>query len=201
MKKKSTKILLVVFCAVLLVLGSVMGTVAYLTSDASVENTFTVGDVEITLLETDVDVYGVKDGDTRVAANQYKLLPGREYVKDPEITVTKGSEECWLFVVIDNGIEAFEAADNTIADQLADNDWTPVATGSNIYYHAKVNALDAAQTVPVFEGFTIADEADAVTGWDAISAATTKVTVTAYAIQADGMPTFTDAARALDLID
>ena len=53
MKTKS-KALLLTLCAVLLVAASVLGTMAYLTSTAKVENTFTIGKVEITLDETDV---------------------------------------------------------------------------------------------------------------------------------------------------
>ena len=50
MKTKS-KALLLTLCAVLLVAASVMGTMAYLTSTDKVENTFTVGNVKITLDE------------------------------------------------------------------------------------------------------------------------------------------------------
>ena len=53
--KKAKKALALVLCAVLLVAGSVMGTMAYLTSKDEVVNTFTVGKVGITLDEEDVD--------------------------------------------------------------------------------------------------------------------------------------------------
>ena len=78
------KTLTVVIALVLVVVMSVAGTVAYLTSTKTVTNTFTVGKVEITLDETDVDVYGSKDGETRVAENTYKLIPGHTYTKDAE---------------------------------------------------------------------------------------------------------------------
>ena len=45
MNKKILKVLAVAVCAVLLVVGSVAGTMAYLTSTAEITNTFTVGNV------------------------------------------------------------------------------------------------------------------------------------------------------------
>ena len=74
--KTRNKALLTMACAVLLVVASVLGTMAYLTSIAEVENTFTVGSVTISMDETDVDnSTGDKDRDTE---NKYHLLRGHE---------------------------------------------------------------------------------------------------------------------------
>ena len=51
---KKVKVLLLSLCAVLLVAASVLGTLAYLTSQDTVVNTFTVGKVKTTLDEADV---------------------------------------------------------------------------------------------------------------------------------------------------
>lgn len=91
MKTKS-KALLLTLCAVLLVAASVLGTMAYLTSTAKVENTFTIGKVEIKLDETDV----TNPTGPRVQANSYKLMPGTTYTKDPTVTVKAGSEESYV---------------------------------------------------------------------------------------------------------
>lgn len=91
MKTKS-KALLLTLCAVLLVAASVLGTMAYLTSTAKVENTFTIGKVEINLDETDV----TNPNGPRVKANSYKLMPGTTYTKDPTVTVKAGSEESYV---------------------------------------------------------------------------------------------------------
>ena len=91
MKTKS-KALLLTLCAVLLVAASVLGTMAYLTSTAKVENTFTVGKVEIKLDETDV----TNPTGPRVTENSYKLMPGTTYTKDPTVTVLKGSEDSYV---------------------------------------------------------------------------------------------------------
>ena len=96
MKTKS-KALLLTLCAVLLVAASVMGTMAYLTSTDKVENTFTVGNVKITLDEAKVDTDGTPVTPAeRVKANEYKLLPGHTYTKDPTVTVIKGSESSYV---------------------------------------------------------------------------------------------------------
>lgn len=90
MKKK-----IAVAVSLLLVLAlSVGGTIAWLTDSDSVTNTFTIGNVDIALTETDTD------NDGNVKANEYHIVPGAVYAKDPTITVTSDSEDCWLFVKI-----------------------------------------------------------------------------------------------------
>lgn len=59
------KTLTVIIALVLVVVMSVAGTVAYLTSSDTVTNTFTVGNVEITLDEAKVDEYGVAATDRK----------------------------------------------------------------------------------------------------------------------------------------
>lgn len=96
MKTKS-KALLLTLCAVLLVAASVLGTMAYLTSTAKVENTFTIGKVEIKLDEAKVTADGIPvEGAARVTANSYKLMPGNTYTKDPTVTVKAGSEASYV---------------------------------------------------------------------------------------------------------
>lgn len=204
--KKMYKAMLLVLCAVLLVAGSVMGTLAYLKATTGpVTNTFTVGSVAITLNEAKVNEYGEKlnanlvvwkEGDApapRVMENAYKLIPGHTYVKDPKITVAANSEASYLFVRIKNDINGIEAAgDNTIAKQMAANGWTPLESGSRIYYRSAAATAEEAKEYPVFASFTIADNANDLEYWNKISSETV-VAVTAYAVQADG---FSDAQAA-----
>ncbi|MBQ7313552.1 MAG: hypothetical protein IJW81_08225, partial [Clostridia bacterium] len=96
--------------AAALVTASVFGTMAYLTDEEAVTNTFTVGKVGLTLDELDVD----NDGDTtdnitvdntvRDQANEYHLLPGHTYIKDPTVHIDETSEDCWVFVKVENGL-------------------------------------------------------------------------------------------------
>lgn len=89
--------LLLSFCAVLLVVASVFGTVAYMTSKDQVKNTFTVGKVAINLDEAKVTEDGKPvEGAERVKENSYKLLPGLTYTKDPMVTVLDGSEASYV---------------------------------------------------------------------------------------------------------
>ena len=95
--KTRSKALLLTLCAVLLVTASVLGTMAYLTSTDKVENTFTVGKVAIKLDEAKVNTDGTTvEGAERVKANEYKLMPGHTYTKDPTVTVLDGSEESYV---------------------------------------------------------------------------------------------------------
>lgn len=89
--------LLMTLCAVLLVVASVLGTLAYLTSRDEVNNTFTIGQVQIKLDEAKVTPDGVPVANAdRVKANEYKLIPGHTYTKDPTVTVLNGSEESYV---------------------------------------------------------------------------------------------------------
>ena len=186
--KRKKKVFVTVLCAAALVVASVLGTMAYLTSQTeTVTNTFTVGNVAITLDETDVTPMGVKDTDARVQGNEYKLIPGHTYTKDPTVHVTAGSEDSWLFVKVVDEIAGIEA-DTTVAAQMAANGWTAVEGETNVYaYKATVTS---GQDIKVFENFTIKGDA-AVADY-----ADKTITIEAYAIQADGFTTAADAWKA-----
>ena len=90
--KSKKKVFMTVLCAAALVVASVLGTMAFLTSKDKVNNTFTVGNVAITLDEAKVtDAGNPVEGADRVKANIYKLIPGHEYTKDPTVHVTANS--------------------------------------------------------------------------------------------------------------
>ena len=188
--KKVRNIIALLLCAILLVGASVAGTVAYLTSQSEVVNTFTVGKVIITLDERDVDNDDNKEDNvtvddvTRDKANKYKLIPGQHYEKDPVIHVDSTSESCWVFVKVIKDIEKFEVG-TTISAQILANNWLPVDDYDNVYYQV----YDADQTNPdteleVFQGFTLSDEAEDLEGWNSIDE-NTKITVIGYAVQYD----------------
>ena len=187
--KTRTKVALTVLCALLLVTVSILGTLAYLTSETeTVTNTFTVGNVTITLDEAKVDEYGViKEGEDRVTANTYKLIPGHTYVKDPTIHVAQGSEKCYVFVKVENGISGIEAT-STIAEQLAkDSTWVKIEENSGVYYYKDtVDARNKAVDVKTFESFTIKGDADFTNVKVDGTEGATAIKVTAYAVQADG---------------
>lgn len=197
---KARKILVSLAALALVAAISVGGTLAYLTSTDKVENSFTVGKVAITLDEAQVNTDGTAVAPAaRVKANTYKLMPGHPYTKDPTVHVDADSEDSWIFVKVENGISDIEAAEATgenaytpIAKQITNNGWTQLDGKTNIYYK-KYTAGTTDKDLAVFGNFKIADNAQDISGWGA--AANAKITVTAYAVQADG---FTTAKAAWD---
>ena len=184
--KTKTKALLMSLCAVLLVAASVLGTMAYLTDSKDVKNTFTVGNVTITMDETDVD--DSTPNKERDQANSYKLMPGHTYTKDPIIHVDANSEDCYLFVKVDNQIAAIEANGNTtVAAQMATKGWKAVEGKDGIYVYVGTTAAPVAvkanDNVTVFEQLVIAGTVNG----DTLKTYENKtITVTAYAVQKDG---------------
>ena len=198
-----TKALILALCAVLLVVSTAFVTVAFLTSEDTVTNTFTVGMVQITLDEAKVNTDGtyLTDVNNRTRNNAYHLLPNHKYIKDPVIHVDKDSEDCWLFVKIVNGLEPIIAGASTVSDtdsadtvynidgQLIKNGWTCIDETNGIWCYERT--ASALEDIHVFDTFTIkadADVAEYATQLDTEGkvAGGKYIEVTAYAVQADG---------------
>lgn len=205
MKKKIT---LVVALALVLVVG-VFGTLAWLTDTTqTVTNTFTVGNVDITLAET-----GATTDNNGNQAKSFKMVPGVEIDKDPKVTVVNGSEDCWLFVKLTEGIGTVtvngvtKTFDDFITYAVADG-WTQVGTETNgvSVFGRKVLATDTTKTFDVigyYAGSTFVPNKVMVDGanvtkdmMDALQTAGENayptLTVQAYAIQVQG---FNDSAK------
>ena len=192
--KTTKKALLLAFCAVLLVVSTVFATLAYLTSTTEVvKNTFTVGKVEITLDEAEVDEYGENENGRTTIGNEYKLIPGHEYIKDPTVYVDSTSEKCYVFVEVVNNIDEIEDGE-TIATQMGRLGWTQI-TGTNVWYYNTTvdpSVKDADLNLEVFESFTIKGDAN-VDDYVTATNADSYITIKAFAVQADGFDTATDA--------
>jgi len=281
--KLSKRTLILVTSLVLAMSLSVFGTVAYLTSSQTVTNTFTVGDVQITLTETDVDEDGtpkfpvdtdndgkadievsvepdgtirvdptpdndddpqndvvikpgetgtVTDGDgntvtvegeeggkvtvtengkdpvtvdpataepSRDMGNEYNMVPGKSFKKDPVVTVVADSEDCYVrFRVTLNSYAALKAifTDAQDADLLGKfvnvntTDWTlkaaaADATADTVTYEFRykeiVKGTNADVELPaLFDTFTVPGE---LTGDQLKTLATLEMEVVADAIQ------------------
>ncbi len=199
--KTARKALLLSICALTLVAASVLGTLAYLTSTTKeVVNSFSIGKVAITLDEIKVDEYGVPltgDDKGRDLDNTYTLIPGHKYTKDPTVHFASKSEESYLFVKVENGIVDIEAkgeGSNTIAAQIKANGWEQLKDkdGQDVanVFCKKVaeNTTDAAVDYIVFSEFIVADDAALTETHN-----NAKINVIAYAVQADGFTTATEA--------
>ena len=188
MKKKTLALLL----ALVLVFGAAVGgTIAYLTDTTGpIANTFTVGKVDITLTETfNTDT----DGDRTNDAWKAQLIPGTTYAKDPVVTVTNDSEDCWLFV-------KFEEIGNpatylTYTSNLtAANGWTQgngTAIPNNVWYR-EVNKADTVKTFQLLAGDNTYPTGcisvkDTVTNENMTAASNAQLVYTAYACQKANM--------------
>ena len=202
--RKHNPKLIALILALVLLMGSVIGgTVAWLMDETEeVVNTFTYGDIDITLDETDIDENGDpvdKDGDgkpdRKPEGNDYEMIPGEDITKDPMVTVKTGSEEMWLFVKL----EESENFDDFIEEYELANGWNALEGEDGVYYR-HVTAEEVAEENKVFE--VIKDNTLTVKGEvtkemlnaldkdkDGNELATKKyptLTVTAYAVQYAG---------------
>ena len=188
--KKFAKVMAFMLCAALLVCGGIFGTLAYLTSQTgTITNTFTVGNVKITLDEGKIDADGqIPDDTDRTTENQnFKLMPGGEYEKDPTIKVDANSESCYIYVQVVNEIANIEAAD-TIATQMAANGWVALDGVANVY--CKKDAVAAGSTHVLFSTVKISGDVDNETLANYMNKT---IKITGYAVQSYGFDTAKDA--------
>lgn len=213
---KRSKILLLSVCAVLLVTATVLGTLAYLTSRDEVVNTFTVGQVEIKLDETKVDTNGEPvQGADRVKENNYHLVPGMTYVKDPTVTVLKGSEESYVRMVVTINCHSAlkEIFDDPFLPQYFVTGWDETTWVSTQVIAADEEADTATyefrykETVkpgaeedlvlePLFETLTVPGT---VTGEELAKIQDLEITVVGHAIQTVGFENADEAWAAFDV--
>ena len=187
MKKKITAIALVVCLVAVAVVG---GSLAYFTDEEKATNTFTVGNVDITLTEHKWDV------------EKATLIPGREIAKDPTITVKETSQRAYTFLKVQLSedfmklLQTYYGENYNFATNYAEvvRDWIILPEG----YAPKVMSSDLSagyvilgvlspkdpgESVVYFEGVKIPADVDG----DMIDLdGTYEIYLTAYAIQAEG---------------
>ena len=131
-RRRNTLKPMLIAMAVVLLLGCVTGgTLAWLTATTDeVTNTFTVGDINITLDETTSD---------------YKMIPGYTIAKDPKVTVKANSEKCYLFVKLtkSNNFDSFMTFETATG-------WNAVSGQTGVYYRI-VEASGSDQDFDVLE--------------------------------------------------
>ncbi len=203
MKINFKKALILAACAIVLVVASVLGTVAYFTAKDDVSNTFTVGKVSITMDETKIDADGITalTQAERVKENKYKLIPSHTYTKDPVVHVAANSEDAYIFIKVKNDIEAIETSvtADTIEAQILKN-WTVLdAVNAPGVYYTTYTSQATDKDLTVFETFTIASDVDEETlaDYNSDEGSQKAVEVTAYAIQKESTGT---ALEAWDLV-
>ena len=175
----SVRLLVMILALTLIVGGIVGGSVAWLTAQTDpVVNTFTVGDINITLAETTSD---------------FKMVPGNTIAKNPKVTVEAGSEACWLFVKVEESSNLDSYINYTIADG-----WSTLSTtGNTTVYYREVGATATDTDFNVLTGNKVTVK-DTVTktmmnALKEANATQPTLTFTAYAVQKDNIA---DAATA-----
>lgn len=173
--------LFVMMLALVLVFGcAVGGTIAWLTAKTDpVVNTFTYGDINITLTET------------KPTNRQAKIIPGVDIEKDPKVTVKANSEACWLFVKVEEeGTFVANKVTYSVDDSWTKGNGTDIP--ANVYYR-ELGAATNDISFDVLAGNKINVSSD-LTKED-IKGITTQptLTFTAYAVQKDGIDTAADA--------
>lgn len=209
-KKKSVsmKVVILLLAVVLLIGGAVGGTLAWLiASTNTVTNTFTVGDIDIDLTET-VNGQSQSALTSAVTNDGFKMVPGTDLPKDPEVTVKANSEDCWLFIEVtaENGVALSDqsTAADYITYTMADG-WIAVPNNDGVYYRL-VTTSDADQSFAVLKNDQV-HVLDTVTKamMEAAETKTPSLAFTAYAIQSEGLKdtngnAVTDAAIAWGLV-
>lgn len=189
-KGVATKTMILVLAVMLIVGCTIGGTLAWLTAQSeTVTNTFTVGDINISLAET-------------VGPN-FKFVPGDKLAKDPKVTVTGGSEACYLFVRIkeENNTLPGQSTGAKVIDWAIANGWTAVP-GQTGYWYREVTSDTTDQTFAV-----LADGINTDTYEGSVSVSTLvtkdmvntlntnkpKIIITAAAVQKDNIANVTAA--------
>ena len=165
----------VTMLAVVLLVGCIIGgTVAWLTDQTNpITNTFTYGDINITLGET--------------TGSDYKIIPGVNIDKNPKVTVKKDSEACWLFVKVEEeGTFVANKVTYSIADGWTKGDGTKIP--ANVYYRS-VDAVKADTDFAVLKDNKIYVSEELSKSEIPSITAQPKLTFTAYAVQKAGIDT------------
>jgi len=176
---KSKKILTAVLALVLVMACTVGGTLAWLTAKTdAVENTFTVGKINITLTET----FNNETNDAWVG----KIVPGAKQDKDPTVTVLEGSEKCWVYAMVENNMLIGDAV--AVIPNVDLNDWTQVAAGGNRILYRYKDVVDAADADVPHAVFTEVEYLGSlITEQNIAELGTKTILVDAYAHQSENV--------------
>ena len=178
-------LLMALVLALTLVLAAywaVGGTAAWLAAKSDpIASTFTFGDINITLTETDPQ-------------EQIKIIPGVDIPKDLKVTVTADSVDCWLFVKV-------EQTGTFVPDKVTysiDDGWTKGngAIPEGVYYR-EVKGVTADSVFPVLKDDKITVSSE-LTKEEIQNITDPTLTFTAYAVQKEGINTAAEAWARID---
>lgn len=193
----TTKKLTIALAALSLALVCVIGgTLAFLVATSNeVTNTFTYGEIALTLTET----AGTEKNSVREFG---KVVPGATIDKDPRVTVTADSENCYVYVKIVNNVVL--EGEVIVTCNIDTANWEEVGAivngdGSTVklyrYKEIVEKSSDETALPEVFKTVTFGVfSSDDVTALDAIDE---DIVITAYAHQSDNTNQETADAAAI----
>lgn len=195
--RSGSKSVLLIIAVILLTCGMIGGTMAWMyVKTEPVSNTFTYGDIDLSLEETDTQI----DGDNNRNTNTYVFTEteGDEdgdnaIAKDPTVVIGGGSENCWIFVKIEESANFSDFFTYEVADG-----WTTLPE-SGVYFR-EAAASSEAQSFYVLECNAVyAKGALSQSALDALDEDSyPTLDFRAYAIQKDS--SIADAAAAWELV-
>lgn len=198
MKKK---IIITITMLALIICFTIGGTLAWLMDETdSVQNTFTSGDVDITLTETPNT--NIEDDDPTNDSWSAQMIPGNTYAKDPKVTVKGAIDavDCWLFVKVEE--KGVKVKDTDTDDYYLnysfrfddDSEWEKldiVAEEGTTVWYREVTASETDQSWYLLDGKTgyengfVEVNATTVTKANVDTASQAELVFTAYAAQKD----------------
>ena len=194
-KSNGKKIIVTLLAVVLLIGGTIGGTLAWLSATSGeVKNTFTVGDVNIELKEHDLKADGTLDTETEVVEeNTYKIVPGDTQPKDPFVRVKANSEESWIFVQVkevNNAVTGNANATKYVTWEIADG-WTKLgdttSSGVSTYYRStNYITKDSDETYYVLTGDSNKEATTGLNGYVSYDEDLTKANIEALDADKDG---------------
>ncbi len=197
MKKNKTYLAAVV----LLLVFVVGGAIAYFTDTDTKTNVFTIGSVDIELVEPNLNTTDANSNNVPDAAED--LMPGQSVAKDPKINNVSTKNPAYVFVKVEVPCTT-ETTPQEMFTYTTNAGWTELSTAAvactsggnatHVYYYGSNNTLtalakaaDASTPTPtstaVFSSVTLLNT---LTGTEGLTGNKT-ITVTGYGIQTEGL--------------
>lgn len=201
MKKKILTAALAVCMLATLVIGM---SLAYFTDTESKTNTFTVGNVDITLTEP---------GWLGDSADAVRLIPGKTIAKDPTIKVAEGSQTAYTFMKVQLSPDFRKLIKDWATAQKVSDPKEMISAWFSSTVKPKIMAADIEKGYVILGVLSPKAAGESVTYFDKVTVPATvtqdmikangtySIVITAYAIQAEGFyttdePDAKQAARA-----
>ncbi len=200
MKKRKT----IIAAVVLLLVFMVGGAIAYFTDTDSATNTFTIGDIDISVTEPTWTTNLQADADYGK-----NVMPGETIVKDPQINNDSTANAAFVFAKVEIPCSTDSTPIEFFTLQQIGTGWTLMTDGAcdatshtatKIYNYGTASAMTSlaagASTPAVFGSVKVNENINGSTGG---RTGDQNVVVTGYGIQADGLTSTAPSAVWTDL--